>query len=69
MSEILPFFRLLARAKIGLQNYKRYNDLKPLEAKISRDNLDSIGRFKSCDVLQFCNSDFGSSKQPEKHGT
>ena len=26
----------------------------PIESKLSRDNLDSIGGFKSRDTLQFC---------------
>jgi len=62
---IVRNLRLLAQAKLRMKNYKRSCDLKPLEAKIS---CDFIGRFKSRDLLQFCISDFGSSKQPEKHG-
>ena len=62
------FFRLLARANIRMKNCKRSHDLDPpIEAKMPHDNLDSIGRFKSYDHLQFC-IPFGSSKPPEKHG-
>ena len=49
------FFRLLARANIRMKNCKRSHDLDPpIEAKMPHDNLDSIGRFKSYDHLQFC---------------
>ena len=40
----------------------------PIESKLSRDNLDSIGGFKSCDTFAVLHSEFGRSKQPEKHG-
>ena len=62
--------RVACSAKIGMQNCKRSHDLNPpIEAKMSHDNLDSIGGFKSRDHLQFfCipRSDLGSSKQPEE---
>ena len=49
------FFRLLASSKLGMQNCKVSRDLNPpIESKLSRDNLDSIGGFKSRDTLQFC---------------
>ena len=38
-----------------MQNCKVSRDLNPpIESKLSRDNLDSIGGFKSRDTLQFC---------------
>ena len=38
-----------------MQNCKVSRDLNPpIESKLSRDYLDSIGGFKSRDTLQFC---------------
>ena len=52
---VTVFLMLLARAKIRMQSCKRPRDLNPpIEAKMSHDNLDSIGGFKSHDLLQFC---------------
>ena len=52
---VTVFFRLLASSKLGMQNCKVSRDLNPpIESKLSRDNLDSIGGFKSRDTLQFC---------------
>ena len=48
------FFRLLAPSKLGMQNCKVSRDLNPpIESKLSRDNLDSIGGFKSRDSFAF----------------
>ena len=45
-----------------MQNCKISHDLNPpVESKLSRDILDSIGRFKSRDILH---SEFESCKQP-----
>ena len=37
----------------------------PIESKLSRDNLDSIGGFKSRDTFAVLHSEFGRSKQRE----
>ena len=47
------FFMLLALGKIGMQNCKNLDLNSPKEAKMSCDNLNSVGEFKSCDML-FC---------------
>ena len=48
-------FRLPVQAEIGMQNCKRPRDMNPpTEAKMTRDDLDSIGGFKLCDLLHFC---------------
>jgi len=50
-------FLVACAAKIGMQNCKRSHDLNPpIEAKMSHDNLYSIGGFKSRDHLQFLHS-------------
>ena len=55
IASVTVFFRLLASSKLGMQNCKVSRDLNPpIESKLSRDNLDSIGGFKSRDTLQFC---------------
>ena len=42
-----------------MQNCKVSRDLNPpIKSKLSHDNLDSIGGFKSPDTLQFCIPDF-----------
>jgi len=65
------FSGCFAGAKIGMQNCKRSRDLNPpAESNLSYDILASIGGFKSHVIFfQFLHSDFGSSKQPEKHST
>ena len=52
-------FRLLAPSKFGMQNCKVSRDLNPpIESKLSRDNLDSIGGFKSRDTFAVLHSEF-----------
>ena len=62
--------------QVGCPKYSEYKTAKvshdlnpPIESKLSCDNLDSIGGFKSCDTFTVLHSEFGRSKQPEKHGT
>ena len=46
-----------------LKEKKKSCDLNPpIEARISYNNLDSGGGFKSHDLLQFLHANFGSSK-------
>ena len=53
------FFRLLAPSKLGMQNCKVSRDVNPpIESKLSRDNLDSIGGFKSRDAFAVLHSEF-----------
>ena len=53
------FFRLLAPSKLGMQNSKVSRDVNPpIESKLSRDNLDSIGGFKSRDTFAVLHSEF-----------
>ena len=53
------FFRLLAPSKLGMQNCEVSRDLNPpIESKLLRDNLDSIGGFKSHDTFAVLHSEF-----------
>ena len=51
---------MLAPSKLGMQNCKEVSrDLNPpIESKLSRDNLDSIGGFKSRDTFAVLHSNF-----------
>ena len=76
LSGATVFFKLLAQFKIGMQNCKRSRDLIH-----QCYHMAFIGGFKRRDLWQFCvrfwleqvilagASDFGWSKQPDKHGT
>jgi len=52
------FFRLLAHTQsfeVKTQNVNSQVHSSPsVEVKLSHDKLDSIGGFKSCDILHFC---------------
>ena len=52
-------FQVACFVQTRMQNCKVSRDLNPpIESKLSRDNLDSIGGFKSCDTFAVLHSDF-----------